>query len=245
MCKYKSGIVVRDEREKGGYRLVMSPWTESHSELETIFKLREGKSLKFAKVEFSPDNMAEAYLVEKYKLAIDEYRTPEWFDDEMKESVASEMADYIKSIIVHGDVELLIGGQFVIAPDSKIQCAKCMVINAMCGGTLTKMCGGTLIEMCGGTLTEMCGGTLTNMWGGTLTKMCGGTLTEMCGGTLIEMWGGTLTKMCGGTLTWMCGGTLTWMCGGTLTVIKSWFNGLIGEIRKWATVIKDERKAKK
>jgi hypothetical protein len=161
MCKFKSGIVVCDEREKGGYRLVMSPWTESHSELETIFNLREGKSLNFAKVEFSPDDMAEAYLVEKYKLNIDEHRTPEWFDDEMKERVTEEMTDYIKTIIVHGDVELLIGGQFIIAPDAKIQCAKAMVINAMCGGTLTAMRGGTLTAMCGGTLTEMWGGTLT------------------------------------------------------------------------------------
>ena len=30
-----------------------------------------------------------------------------------------------------------------------------MVINAMCGGTLTEMCGGTLTEMWGGKLLEV------------------------------------------------------------------------------------------
>ena len=155
MCRFKSGIVVQDEREKCGFRLLISPWTESHSEIETIFKLQEGKSLKLAKVEFSPGDMAKAYLVEKYKLTIDEDRKPEWFDAEMKERVAEKMAAYIKSIIIHGDVELLIGGQFIIAPDAKIQSANCMVISAMCGGTLNNMCGGTLNDMRGGTLNRI------------------------------------------------------------------------------------------
>ena len=89
----------------------------------------------------------------------------------MKERVAEKMAAYIKSIIIHGDVELLIGGQFIIAPDAKIQSANCMVISAMCGGTLNAMCGGTLNNMWGGTLNDMRGGTLNDMWGGTLNRI--------------------------------------------------------------------------
>jgi hypothetical protein len=52
MCEFKSGIVLRDKKEKGGFRLLMSPWTESHSELITIFKLNDGKMLHFARVEW-------------------------------------------------------------------------------------------------------------------------------------------------------------------------------------------------
>lgn len=163
MCKFKSGIVVRDERVKHGYRLLMSPWTESHSELEIIHGLKDGKRLQMAKVEFSPKDMAEAYKLETYSLRIDEERTPEWFDDEMKAHVAGHMAEYINGIIVSGDVELLVGGQFIIAPGAKIACAHSMIINAMCGGTLTAMRGGTLTEMRGGTVAEM--------WGGTLNKI--------------------------------------------------------------------------
>jgi hypothetical protein len=155
MCNFKSGIVLRDEREKGGFKLLMSPWTESHSELEIIHKLRDGNRLNWAKVEFSPIDMAEAYKVETYKLTIDDARTPEWFSEEIKAAVEKRMADYIKSIIVTGDVKLLIGGQFIIAPEAKIECAHTMVISAMCGGTLTAMRGGTLTEMWGGTLTEI------------------------------------------------------------------------------------------
>jgi len=120
MCKFKSGIVLRDEREKGGFKLLMSPWTESHSELCQIFKIKDGSRLTFARVEYSPDEVKNAHLVEKYKLTIDEERTPEWFDDEMKEKVAEKMSTYIKSIIVTGDVELLIGGQFIVTGDAKI-----------------------------------------------------------------------------------------------------------------------------
>ena len=179
MCRFKSAIVLKDAKEKGGFKLLLSPWTESHSHLVTIHKLNDGKMLHFARVEYYPQDLAEAYLPEKYKLHIDEDRTPDWFDAEMQEKVSSKMDAYIKSIIVTGDVKLLIGGQFIIAPNCKIECADAMVISAMCGGTLT--------EMRGGTLTEMWGGTLTAMWGGTLTAMRGGTLTEMRGGTLTEI----------------------------------------------------------
>ena len=160
MCQFKSGIVVKDGKEKGGFRLLMSPWTESHSELCQIFKLNDGKMLHFARVEFSPDKLENAYLPEKYKLKIDEERTPEWFDDEMKENVTAKMASYIKSIIVSGDVQLLIGGQFIIAPTAKIALANNMIINVMCGGTVNNIHGGTVNDICGGTVNNIYGGTI-------------------------------------------------------------------------------------
>ncbi len=59
MCEFKSAIVIKDAKNKGGYRLLMSPWTESHSELETIFKLKDGSRLNWAKVEFTPTDLSE------------------------------------------------------------------------------------------------------------------------------------------------------------------------------------------
>ena len=190
MCKFKSGIVLRDEREKGGFKLLVSPWTESHSELCQIYKIKDGSRLTFARVEYSPDNMKNAYLLEKYKLTIDEERTPDWFNDEMKERVAEKMAAYIKSIIVTGDVELLIGGQFIIAPNAKVQYAKAMVINAICGGTVS--------EIWGGTVSEICGGTVSAIRGGTVSEICGGTVSEIRGGTVSAIWehfNGTIGKI--------------------------------------------------
>ena len=192
MCQFKSGIVVKDESAKGGFRLLMSPWTESHSELITIHKLKDGARLTFARVEFSPDDMKNAYLPEKYKLTIDEARTPDWFDTDMKEKVADKMRDYIKSIIVSGDVELLIGGQFIIAPGAKVESAKAMVINAICGGTVSEIRGGTVSAICGGTVSEI--------WGGTVSAICGGTVSEIWGGTVSEIRGGTVSAICGGTV---------------------------------------------
>jgi hypothetical protein len=51
--------------------------------------------------------------------------------------ITAEMRDYIKSIIVSGDVDLLIGGQFIIAPGAKISSCHSMVISAICGGTIS------------------------------------------------------------------------------------------------------------
>src|SRR6185312_1802365 len=210
MCEFKSAIVMRDEGEKGGFRLLMSPWTESHSELEIIFKLRDGIRLNYAKVEFSPDIMVNAHLVEKYKLRIDETRAPEWFGEEMKEKVTERLSNYVQSIIVSGDVQLLMGGQFIIAPGAKVESARAMVINAICGGTVSAICGGTVSAI----------------WGGTVSEICGGTVSAICGGTVSEIWGGTVSAI--------CGGTVSAIRGGTVSEIREHFDGLIGKIYKAA-----------
>jgi hypothetical protein len=133
MCQYKSGIVLRDEREKGGFKLLISPWTESHSDLIAMHKLNDGKLLHFARVEFYPESMSDAHLVEKYALHIDEERKPEWLDDEMFSAITERMSNYIRSIIVTGDINILIGGQFIVAPKCKVECVKTCVISAVLG----------------------------------------------------------------------------------------------------------------
>ena len=120
---------------------MLSPWTESHSDLCKIFKLNDSAKAKlyFARVEYSPASMDTAHLLDTYKLKLDEARTPDWFTDEIREMVTLKLRDYIKSIIVDGDVDLLIGGQFIIAPGAKVACAHGMVINAICGGTVSEI----------------------------------------------------------------------------------------------------------
>jgi hypothetical protein len=155
MCKFKSAIVLQDKREKGGFKLLLSPWTESHSELIIIHKLRDDGRIRFARVEYSPESMDKAHMLDTYKLRIDEERRPEWFSEEMKENVAAKLCAYVKSIIVDGDVALLIGGQFIIAPGARVESAHSMVINAICGGTVSEIRGGTVSEIWGGTVSAI------------------------------------------------------------------------------------------
>ena len=133
MCKYKSAIVVRDEKRKGGFRLLVSPWTESHSELCQIFNLNDSATAKlyFARVEFSPDSLETAHLVETYKFKLDEERTPEWWDPEIRERVIDQLKTYIQSIIVVRKVDLLIGGQFILGPGADVGTLKYCTVTAM------------------------------------------------------------------------------------------------------------------
>jgi hypothetical protein len=252
MCKFKSAIVLKDESSKGGFKLLLSPWTESHSELCTIFKLNDTAEAKlyFARVEFSPESMDKAHLVETYKLHIDEERTPEWFDQEMKNGVTEKLTAYIKSIIITGDVALLIGGQFIIAPGAKIESAHSMVINAICGGTVSAIWGGTVSAICGGTVSEIrggtvsaiCGGTVSAIWGGTVSAIWGGTVSAICGGTVSAIRGGTVSEICGGTVSEICGGTVSAIWGGTVSEIFDTYTPIIGRILESAKILKDHRK---
>jgi hypothetical protein len=236
MCQFKSAIVLRDKTAKGGFKLLLSPWTESHSELIIIHKLRDDGRLRFARVEFSPPSMDSAHLIEGYKLKIDEERTPEWFNSEMKDAVADKLRTYVKGMIVTGDVQLLIGGQFIVAPGAKIECAHSMVINAVCGGTISEVRGGTISAVCGGTISEVCGGTISEVRGGTISEVRGGTISEVCGGTISVVRGGTISAVRGGTISAVCGGTISAVCGGTISAvwggtISAVCGGTISEVR--------------
>jgi len=234
---------MRDAKEKGGFKLLMSPWTESHSELCRIFKVRDGARLSFARVEFTPADMAFAYKPETYKLRIDEDRTPDWFDDEMKEKVADKMRQYIKSIIVDGDVDLLVGGQFIIAPNAKVSSCHSMVLNAICGGAISDICGGTISDICGGTISDIWGGTISAISGGTISAIRGGTISDICGGTISAISGGTISAIRGGTISAIRGGTISDIWGGTISAISGGTISAIsgGTISKDANV-KDNRK---
>ena len=132
MCNFKSALVVRDESIKDGVRVLFSPWTESHSELCLIFGQPEtDKQLNVAKVEFSPPSTDKADKVETYVLKLDQERAPDWWTDEIKAVVAARLTAYVKSIIITGDVALLIGGQFILAGKAKIEAAKNCLIYAM------------------------------------------------------------------------------------------------------------------
>jgi len=131
MSQFKSAIVLKGPRNKGGFQLLMSPWTDSHSDLIAIHKLRDDGRLRFARVKFSPTSMATADKPETYALKIDEDRTPDWFSDEMRDAVAEKMRTYIRSIIITEPVDLLIGGQFILATGAKINTAKNCIIESM------------------------------------------------------------------------------------------------------------------
>ncbi len=230
MCKFKSAIVLRDEGAKGGFKLLMSPWTESHSELCFIFGLNDTAKAKlyFARVEFSPPSMDVAHLPDGYKLRIDEERTPSWFTDEIRESVTEKMRDYIRRMIVTGDVALLIGGQFIIAPGARVESAHSMVINAICGGTVSEIRGGTVSEIWGGHVSAIWGGTVSEIWGGTVSSIRGGAVLAIRGGTVSSIRGGTVSEIRGGTVSEICGGAVSSIRGGTVSAIRG---GTVSEIR--------------
>jgi len=141
VCQFKSAIVVKDAKQNGGFRLLLSPWTDSHSDLIALHSLRDDGKLRFARIEYSPPDMSAAHRPETYKLKIDEGRTPEWFDGDMKEAVAKKMQAHIKTLIVTGEVALLMGGQFIIAPGAKIGAVKNALVASVLDASIDSVYG--------------------------------------------------------------------------------------------------------
>ena len=116
MCNFLSAIVLREPRAKGGFTLLHSATTDSHSDLIAAHKLRDDGRLRFARVEYSPGDPEKVYLLETYGLKIDEERTPDWFGVEMKESVAARLAIIVKDMMVSKTGMTLLGGMWIIPP---------------------------------------------------------------------------------------------------------------------------------
>ena len=114
MCKFMSAIVIREPRNKGGFSILRNAASDSHSDLIEYFKLCDDGRLRFARVEFSPPNNKDLASPEKYVPKIDEERTPEWFDADMKEAVADRMRGWVKAMIATKDTPYLLGGHWVV-----------------------------------------------------------------------------------------------------------------------------------
>ena len=131
MCQFKSAIVTA----KGD--LLSSPWTDSHEDLVRIFKLNDKPSVRneprFARVEFRPDEMKDLDEPKKYQLHIDEERTPSWFDAPMQLRIAERLRTQIATMIISGDVEILVGGEFILTKGAKVACVKTCRVLAMLG----------------------------------------------------------------------------------------------------------------
>ena len=220
MCRFLSAIV----RRNGD--ILCNPLTDSHEELIALHGLRDSKEGAFARVEYSPPDSASIADLSKYRLTIDEQRTPDWFDESMRDRVTSRLRDIVSRMIVTDHRPILLGGTWIIADGARIDTAKLCRIVAMHGGTITFMRGGTVTHMRGGAITNMDGGTVTYMHDGTIADMHDGTIADMYGGTIAYMHGGAITDMRGGTITDMRGGTITDMRGGTITDMRG------GKIKK-------------
>ena len=225
MCNFKSAIVIKDPKAKGGFELFLSPWTESHSDLMLMRGIKDGARINCARVEFSPPDLSTADKPETYRLLLDEERSPEWWNGEMADAVASKMRAYIKNIIISGDATFLIGGQFILGAGAKVECVKNAIINVMlgssqvgemwCGSQVGKMLDSSRVGVmwCSSQVSEMLGSSqVGKMLGGSqvgemlgssrVGKMLGGSqVGKMLGSSRVgEMWGSSrVGEMLGGS----------------------------------------------
>jgi hypothetical protein len=214
--------------------------------------LRDDGRLRFARVEYSPEDASKAHLLDTYSLRIDEGRTPEWFDEDMQEAVAAKLAEIVKCMLVPRSGMTLLGGAWIVPPDYEVSVGPMTRIVANSGkvtanyGDVTHNSGtvaynyGTVAYNSGtvthnhGTVTENHGtvthnhGTVTRNYG-TVTRNHGavtynpGTVTHNSG-AVMDNYGDT-TRNCG-TITRNYG-TVTDNRGTVVQNLKGYGKGVI------------------
>ena len=129
MCEFKSAIVTATGD------LLHNPFTDSHEDLVRLFKLNDTATVRgeprFCRVEFKPENRDGLADVDKYVLRVDEERKPEWFDEKMEKSTVAKLRLIIAGMIISGEVDILIGGAYILAKGAKVGTVKNALIHVM------------------------------------------------------------------------------------------------------------------
>ena len=130
MCKFYSAIIMPDGS------LIHDIHTTSHEDLIQLYGLNDDKPGRFAKVEYTSDNLFD---LSTYQLNIDEVIRPEWLTDSMFEDAERKLHQIVKKRIITEDRKLLIGGIFIVAENVKIDTVKNAVIEVIKNSTVNEM----------------------------------------------------------------------------------------------------------
>lgn len=113
MCTFLSAIIIPEPRDKQGFSVFYSHATNSHSDLIAAHKLNDDGRLRFARVEFVPDNEKPVENPDSYVLRLDEEREPEWFTLEIREGVCRHMRRLVASMVAK-EGDFLLGGKWIV-----------------------------------------------------------------------------------------------------------------------------------
>ncbi len=203
MCKFHSAIVLRNGD------ILQNENLTSHEDQILFFKIKDTQinQGRFVRIEYKPEDSADYADIDKYKLFVDEYSTPEWFIKH-REYVTERMRDFVKKKIILTDQDILTGGIYIVGKNVTI--GKVVAAEIYHNyGTVTKNSGtvtdnyGTVTDNSGtvtynyGTVTDN-SGTVTYNYrtvtdnSGTVTKNSG-TVTDNSG-TVTDNYGTVIDK---------------------------------------------------
>jgi len=184
MCRFYSAIVMKNGDILHNENLL------SHEDIISLFNINDSQINcdKFIRVEFTPDEDNDYPDIEKYKLKVDEYSTPTWFEKH-RDYTTLQLKDFVSRRIITSDHKILTGGLYVVK-DCIIGKLTVATIVYLQGTVQDVRDGGTVQDVRdGGTVQEVrAGGTVQDVRdGGTVQKV-------WAGGTVQEVWAGGIVN---------------------------------------------------
>ncbi len=116
MCITFSAIGPRPMGGDENSRLIYSEFTDSHSVLIALHGLKENRLADNAvRLEYHPDDWADAADISKYKLKIDEATRPAWVTDELLADWTEQFNKIVAPTIIKKQT-VIIGGKWIAGP---------------------------------------------------------------------------------------------------------------------------------
>jgi len=137
----------------------------SHEDIIDLFNLKDSEvnQGRFIRVEFTPENDADYVDIEKYRLVVDGYLSPKWFEKH-REYVTERLRDFVKTRIITGKRSLLTGGLYIVK-DAEIGRIKQAMVVFLQNSQVNMMGDNSQVNMMRGNsqVNEMWGNSQVNM----------------------------------------------------------------------------------
>ena len=129
MCQFFSAILLKNGD------LIWSPFTDSHSVLESANNVRDNSIDNMAKLEFYPPEPKMLADVDSYTLRIDEERRPAWLTNAKEEKARDKMRSIALRMIIKDERSTVLGGCWILADSARVKSLHSARVIAMMGSS--------------------------------------------------------------------------------------------------------------
>ena len=197
MCKFKSGLILKDR--------VFIPDYDSHSDMLDELKIddtRANAERLFIRAELYPKDDDVFSDIDTWVFNVDQDIKPEWFVEEVdKERMITAVKEWAKNHIYIGVNGLKIeGGKEYYIKD----CKNVKIINST-------------VEAWDNSTVKACGNSTVEAWDNSTVKAWDNSTVKACGNSTVEAWDNSTVKACGNSTVKACGNS----------TVKAWDNSTV------------------
>ena len=196
MCKFKSGLILKDRIYIGE--------GDSHTDMLEELKIKDNRKNAeslFVRAELYPANGDIFSDIDNWEFNVDQDIRPDWFVENY------EKERFVKAVKEWANVHILIGKKNEKISQGTYYLKNCVDIT--CNNSTVKVCGNSTVEA----------------WGNSTVKACNNSTVEACDNSTVKAWDNSTVEAWNNSTVKACGNSTVEACdNSTVTLPQSSYN---------------------